>query len=86
MARYIVCYDISDGDLRDRVPDLLRDGYDANPVQESVFEVSLNRTHRDELIADLTGAMDPDKDRLAVYRLCDTCKAASFVFGKPPGN
>ena len=84
MARYIVCYDIRDRDLRDQVRDLLRDDYHADPVQKSVFEVSLNRTQKADLIAEVKGAMDPDNDRLAVYRLCDTCKAASSVFGIPP--
>ena len=84
MVRYIVCYDISDNDLRTEVAKILKgpDGLVRNRVQRSVFEISEERV--DAVLAALDSKINPDAGFLAVYRVCDTCEGDSFYFGTPP--
>ncbi len=75
MEVYVVCFDISDDRIRDRVGKrLLRYG---ERVQKSVFEVSVKGTGElDEMRRELREIAEDD-DNIRFYRLCATCRSAS---------
>jgi len=84
---YLICYDISDDDLRRRVSILL--GRHGNRVQRSVFEVRIGDSgHLEQLRAQLIALLDPEPEaELRFYRLCARCRAASATLaGEPVAN
>ena len=72
---FLVCYDISDDDLREEVSQVL--GEYGDRVQRSVFEVALRS---EEDLAMLRGRLeavlgaDPE---VRFYRLCERCREES---------
>lgn len=85
MRLYLVCYDIADDRIRDRIAGLL-EGY-GERVQRSVFEVWL-RSDRDkaELQGALAEAAGEERD-IRFYPLCAECRRlAETVDGKAIGG
>jgi CRISPR-associated protein Cas2 len=78
--QYIVCYDISDDRRRDHVARALLDF--GQRVEESVFVANLD----DELAARMrervARLIEPETDRLHVFRLCKECAGKTEVYGE----
>ena len=79
MSRFIVCYDIVGDQRRRRVAACL-DAY-GDRVQDSVFELPVDRKLLDKCICQLSGLIDPAEDQVAVYRLCCACEPDRFYLG-----
>ncbi len=79
MLRFVVCYDITSDHRRRKVAECL-DAY-GDRVQDSVFEMLVDRMLFDKCISDLSGLIDPTEDTVAVYRLCATCEKERFYLG-----
>lgn len=71
MKYWVVAYDIPDDNRRVRVAKLL-DGF-GDRVQHSVFEVCLDHTSLDHLHRRLQREIDPEKDAVRLYPLCEQC-------------
>jgi len=72
MIVYLVCYDVSDDKVRERVAKVLL-GY-GNRVQYSVFEVSVRSpAELERLCAQLRAVADESAD-IRLYRLCEHCR------------
>ncbi len=78
MARFVVCYDVSDDRRRRKIAEVL-DAY-GDRVQESVFELPVDGVLMDECVAELAQAIGRD-DHLAIYRLCKACDGARRYLG-----
>ena len=79
LGRYIVCYDIPDDKRRRNVAQLL-DGL-GDRMQESVFEVLLDRTLLDGMVVRLGGLIEATEDRVAIYPLCSACDGRRVDLG-----
>ena len=75
MVVYVVCYDISDDKVRERIAKvLLKYG---NRVQYSVFEVMLkSQSELNILLYKLRKVADENTD-IRLYRLCENCRESS---------
>ena len=78
----VIAYDIADDDRRRRVSETL-ENYGTR-VQESVFECHLTPTQRMELQERIEGLIEPEKDNVRYYRVCQDCLAQSTVVGPVP--
>lgn len=76
MEVYVVCFDISDDRIRNRVGKaLLRYG---NRVQESVFEISVKKPQILDIIRrELIALTEQDDNNIRFYRICSACREAS---------
>lgn len=78
--RTVVAYDVSDDKRRDRLAkELARIGV---RVQESVFECVIDSEEIADVVQHLTRWLDPQHDRLNVYRQCERCDTAAITFGQ----
>lgn len=77
---FVVAYDIEQDRRRARVMNALKDF--GLRVQYSVFECELNPTRLAQLRERLESLIDARRDRLHIYRLCDTCFYRSESLGK----
>ena len=75
----VVCYDIPDDKRRSKLAQCLEALGDR--VQYSVFEAVLPRPLFDKMVQQLQEIVDPEEDRIAIYRLCATCKERSVFLG-----
>ena len=79
---YLICYDIADDHVRQRVATVL--GGFGTRVQESVFECRLGSTEFERLCALLVKEFPtPGHGSIRVYRLCDDCDRVSIRIGAP---
>lgn len=67
MSRWVICYDIANNHRRRRLRSLLKRYGD--PVQESVFEVSLQPAALRQLRGRIEAVLDADEDRITFYDL-----------------
>ncbi len=82
MAVYLVCFDISDDSIRNRVGKYLL-GY-GDRVQKSVFEISVrNQRELDGLQAHLIHLVG-DETNIRFYRVCANCRQASATLDGEP--
>ena len=79
MPRFVVCYDITSDQRRRKVAECL-DAY-GDRVQDSVFELLVDRALFDKCMAALSGLIDPTEDTVAVYRLCAACEKERVYLG-----
>jgi len=79
---YLVCYDISDDKVRNRVSERLLD-FGAR-IQESVFECLLDTQQYERMIAALGSIRLDELDKLRIYRICANCVEAVKIYG--PGE
>ena len=79
---YLVCYDISNDLVRDRMSKTLLDF--GSRIQESVFECPLNDDLLDRMMARLEKLALGDDDRVRVYRLGGPCVERVRIYG--PGD
>ena len=79
MPRFVVCYDITSDQRRRRVAACL-DAY-GDRVQDSVFELLVERALFDKCLSELSGLIDSTEDTVAVYRLCAACEKERFYLG-----
>ncbi len=68
---WVVCYDISDNRIRNKVCDLLKNH--GERVQYSVFECHLGDRELAGLRQEVAGLLEQD-DQVRWYPLCDWCK------------
>lgn len=71
MMRWVIAYDIPDDKRRLKTANLLQ-GF-GDRVQHSVFEAVLEDRDREILTAELREILEPEKDRLRMYPLCNSC-------------
>ncbi len=76
---YVIAYDIEKYRRRNRVMSALKDF--GLRVQYSVFECELTQGRLDLLLERLEPLIDPRRDRLHVYPLCDACFFRSQSLG-----
>jgi len=79
---YVVCYDISEDRLRDRVSNALLDY--GTRIQESVFECSLDVSDFRRMLQHLSLIPIEETDKVRIYRLCSPCVEAMQIYG--PGE
>lgn len=79
---YLVCYDISNDAMRDRMSKTLLDF--GTRIQESVFECPLNDALLERMMGRLERVPLGDDDRVRVYRLCSQCIERVQIYG--PGD
>lgn len=79
---YLVCYDISNDLVRDRMAKTLLD-FGAR-IQDSVFECPLNDGLLARMMARLELVPLADEDRVRVYRICGLCVERVQIYG--PGD
>ena len=79
MLRFVVCYDITSDQRRRKAAECL-DAY-GDRVQDSVFELLVDRVLFDKCISELSGLIDPSEDNVAIYRLCAACEKERFYLG-----
>jgi CRISPR-associated protein Cas2 len=72
---YVVCYDITDDDARDRVRKTL--GEYGERVQYSVFEIMLRSEVELEHLRERLQAVAGTALDVRFYRLCERCRAES---------
>ncbi len=80
--RYLVIYDITDDNLRNRVSELLKD-YGLQRIQYSAFIGQLRRDKLKSLIVDLKKLIGEAVENVQLYPLCDTCFRGRSEVGKP---
>jgi len=74
-VHYLVCFDISDDDVRLKVgKSLLRHG---QRVQESVFEIALSSANELLRLQRQLISILEEENELRFYRLCRDCRKAS---------
>jgi CRISPR-associated protein Cas2 len=82
MEIWLICFDISDDRIRNRVGKLLL-GY-GQRVQRSVFEIAVNnRAQLDQIRHELDGMVEDERD-LRFYRLCADCRGVSQTLDGEP--
>ena len=82
MNVYLVCFDITDDRIRDKVGKALLEYGDR--VQKSVFEIVLRRPEELQGIRDRLRPLLEDGDDLRFYRLCAECRQVSTdIRGEP---
>ncbi len=79
MPHFVVCYDITSDQRRRHVAECL-DTY-GDRVQDSVFEMVVDRALFDRCISELSGLIDPTEDTVAAYRLCAACEKERVYLG-----
>lgn len=81
----VVCYDISDDDLRDRLrKTLLRYG---DPVQYSVFECVLSDAKFEELRKAVARVLEgSDESDVRYYALCEASRRKTRTLGRGTTN
>lgn len=72
-SRYLVIYDIADNRRIAKTASLLLD-YGVR-IQRSVFEVMLHEESLAYLKQRLQDILDPDKDGVKIFRLCESCSS-----------
>ena len=78
--RYVIVYDISDDNRRNRVSKFLK-GW-GRRVQKSAFECDLSPDELSVVREQLEGLMDVSEDRCHIYRLCGECQPKKIVLGQ----
>ncbi len=79
MTRFVVCYDIADDRRRRKIAELL-DAY-GDRIQESVFELPVDRSLMNKCRDALIDVLDQKQDSLAIYRLCASCDEQRLYYG-----
>lgn len=79
---YVVSYDISADDRRNRVHATLKNY--GTPVQYSVFECDVDPKRLTELQTRLARLIHPKEDNVRYYRLCKDCLEQTVVVGERP--
>jgi CRISPR-associated protein Cas2 len=69
---WLVAYDISDPKRLYRVAKLMK-RYGTR-VQRSVFECRLDSARMKQLVSEIKVTIQPRRDRVQIYRLCDVCQ------------
>lgn len=79
---WVVCYDISDDAMRDRMSDLLLDF--GSRIQESVFECSLSEADLKQMVERMSRTPLRDTDKVRIYKVCARCAEEIQIYG--PGE
>lgn len=79
MMRFVVCYDVANDRRRRQIATCL-DGY-GDRVQNSVFELVVDRTLMESCLAEISMLMDLSEDNIAIYRLCSSCERERLYLG-----
>jgi CRISPR-associated protein Cas2 len=79
---HVVCYDIIDDKVRNRVSDCLLDF--GTRIQDSVFECLLDEELLDRLAEQLGKIELSEKDRIRIYQVCARCLDQVQIYG--PGE
>lgn len=79
MSRFVVCYDVANSTRRYKVAACL-DGY-GDRVQDSVFELPVNRLLLDQCLAEVVGLINAAEDSVIIYRLCAACEKERVYLG-----
>lgn len=82
---YVLAYDVRDPKrLRNVAKRCLRVGV---RVGLSVFEIRFGTTsERDEFLRRLAPLIDPERDQIRIYRICENCAQERSVLGKSRGE
>ncbi len=82
MEVWLVCFDISDNQVRTRIGKcLLRYG---ERIQESVFEISVRRRQDLEQVKQQLRDIQGEETNIRFYRLCASCRSASSTLAGEP--
>jgi CRISPR-associated endonuclease Cas2 len=72
MQLYVICYDISEDDIRTRVAAYLQ-AEGAVRCNKSVFEASLSAKDKAKILRQLEQWIDKRTDSVLCYRICTKC-------------
>ena len=75
----VACYHSAQGKRRTAITRLLRDY--GERVQTGVFEIRLSKKTAEDFFSQLALVVDPEKDSLRIYQLCQTCLAGTRLYG-----
>ena len=75
----VVCYDIIDDKQRTKLAKQL--GNFGVRVQYSVFECNLNAAQLEKMLQIALKFIDPEKDSLRIYQLCQACAREIISYG-----
>ncbi|MCD6137341.1 MAG: CRISPR-associated endonuclease Cas2 [Deltaproteobacteria bacterium] len=75
----LISYDIVDDRIRNRLMKFLKDF--GEPIQLSVFECDLDDTTYTRMKEGVKKIIDPQKDRVRYYRLCQGCVGRVVISG-----
>jgi CRISPR-associated protein Cas2 len=78
---FVIAYDIEHSRRRNKVMSALKDC--GLRVQYSVFECELDHARLEILRERLKELIDPRRDRIHIYPLCDACFFRSEITGTP---
>lgn len=76
---WVVCYDISDDAVRDRLSNLLLDF--GSRIQESVFECPLSEADVKSMIERLSTTPLRNTDKVRIYKICSRCADEIQIYG-----
>ena len=76
----VIAYDVADDHRRTRICAFLADY--GTRVNYSVFECELDRDEFAQVVARLAELIDDRKDRIVLYRLCESCRVKRSVIGQ----
>ena len=80
--QFVIAYDIVQDRRRQKVMNTLKN-YGLR-VQYSVFECELTMQRADQLLERLGNLIDPRRDRVHIYPLCDACFFRAKSLGRNP--
>lgn len=78
--RYVIVYDISDDNRRNRVSKFLK-GW-GRRIQKSAFECDLSSNELKFVQEQLEELIEVSEDRCHIYRLCGECLPQKIVLGQ----
>lgn len=77
--KYIICYDISDNKRLYRIAKALN--FSGYRVQKSFFSCDLSDGEYQSLLSEILSRIDPDKDKVAIYKICEKCVSGGTFIG-----
>ncbi|MDM8545488.1 CRISPR-associated endonuclease Cas2 [Candidatus Venteria ishoeyi] len=77
MRAYIVCYDVTEDKIRNRIARVLKEYGDR--VQYSVFEISLKNENELEILCNRLKIIADEDTKIGLYRLCANCRQDSHT-------
>lgn len=83
MKLYLIAYDIQEDRGRRKMAQWLEDE-GGTRINYSVFECELSARRKKVFLNKLNDWIDPDTDRIAIYRICKSCASQALYLPLAP--